>query len=166
MKWENFWRILSFTKTKERICDLVSCLLCSLTPWGGAEGEGWESKVCAFITTWVLLKTKQSKAKEKGARGQYYGFELYAGIKLNATQELSQKVAAIAYSQKLWSGKKDCLILVIVKATFRSFDRYCHLFCQVVIPNITGKSSVAVYVSPCMYTAALQKKKAEIDAFH
>lgn len=53
---------------------------------------GWERKVCLFIATWIFLKMK------KKARGWGYGFELYAGIKINVPQELSHRVAAVMYS--------------------------------------------------------------------
>lgn len=46
--------------------------------------------------------------KMKKARGQSYGFELHGPVKLNGTQELSQKEAAIMYSIKLYSDKRTC----------------------------------------------------------
>lgn len=42
------------------------------------------------------------KKKQEGS----YGFEFHACMKLNVTQELSQKEAAITYSRKHYSGKK------------------------------------------------------------
>lgn len=71
--------------------------------------------MCVFIATRFLLKMRE-KARRWG-----YGFELYAGMKFSATQELSQKVAAITYSEKLWSGKR---ILAQVEATLRGFAQY------------------------------------------
>lgn len=78
---------------------------------------GWERKVCLFIATWILHKMKKKKA-----RGWGYGFELYAGIKINVPQELSHKVAAVTYSKKLWSGKRAYWFLAQVRATFRFFS--------------------------------------------
>lgn len=43
------------------------------------------------------------KKKQEGS----YGFEFHAPMKLNVTQELSQKEATITYSKKHYSGKRD-----------------------------------------------------------
>jgi len=48
-----------------------------------------------FYCNVVFLKV------EKKVRGRGYGFELYASMKLNATQKWSQKVASITYTKKL-----------------------------------------------------------------
>lgn len=78
--------------------------------------------------------------------------ELHAPVKLNVTQELSQKEAAITYSTKLYSGKGGCWILAQAKAALgflptpaTSSARWSH-----------QKEAAQPWVLPCPDPAALQ----------
>lgn len=77
------------------------------------------------------------KKKQEGS----YGFEFHAPMKLNVTQELSQKEAAITYFRKHFSGKRGCWILAEAKAALGGFAHCCHLFSRVESPE---GSSVAM----------------------
>lgn len=85
----------------------------------------------------------------KKARGQSYDFVLHAPVKLNVTQELSQKEAAIMYSKSLYSDKRVWWILTQTKAALGGFAHSCHLFCGVESPK--GSS---LHVS---HTASIQQ---------
>lgn len=81
-----FLKDFKLCKGKEKICNPVACLLYSVA-WGGAEAEerGERRGECAVLLQCEFCLKAGGWGEEDMQEGGVMFFEMYAGMKLNAS---------------------------------------------------------------------------------